>query len=118
MDQRNLVLAIVLSLAIMVSFEYFYANPQREAALQRAEQQVEQQAEQVERPGEPASIPTPGVGESAPGAPAEAEPTSLSREVALEAGERVRIDSPTLRGWRAHRFQVSNSAAPSRHEAQ
>ena len=94
MDQRNLILAIVLSLAIMLSFEFFYAGPQREQALL----QVEQQAEQVERPGEPASIPTPGVGESAPGTPAEAEPTSLSREAALEEGERVRIDSPTLRG--------------------
>ena len=46
MDQRNLILAIVLSLAIMLSFEFFYAGPQREQALL----QVEQQAEQVERP--------------------------------------------------------------------
>ena len=94
MDQRNLILAIVLSLAIMVSFEYFYATPQREQALQRAEQQ----AAQVESPGAPASIPTPGVGESPASAPTEAVPTSVGREAVLEEGGRVRIESPTLRG--------------------
>jgi YidC/Oxa1 family membrane protein insertase len=98
MDQRNLILAIVLSLAIMLSFEFFLAGPQREATLQQAEQQA-QTAESVP-PGQeaPASIPMPDLGESLEGTLQETAPTAASRESVLAAGGRVRIESPTLTG--------------------
>ena len=40
-DQRNLILAFVLSIAILLAFEYFYSGPQRKYAEQQAARQAE-----------------------------------------------------------------------------
>src|SRR5258708_5516229 len=59
-DQKNLVVAIVLSLVILLGFQYFYELPrmraQQEAQqAQQAVQQAQQQAQQAARPGAPAT---------------------------------------------------------------
>jgi YidC/Oxa1 family membrane protein insertase len=100
-NQKNLLLAIVLSMAVLLAWQFFYVAPrhkeeQERQARIRQEQQVkakEQQpaapgAPKTEQPAQPGATPVPS---SAP-APA------LTREAALEAGPRVGIDAPSLKG--------------------
>ena len=93
-DNRNLILAIVLSLVILIGFEYYIGAPQRE-------QLLEQQA-QTETTQETAT-PTPQPGQAdaplPPGAVATAAGSSgLDREEALGRSPRVAIESPTMTG--------------------
>ena len=67
MDQRNLILAIVLSLTILLSYEIFIGGPQRQALLEQSE--TVQTGETTPLPD--AEIPTPPTGETTPGAAAE-----------------------------------------------
>jgi YidC/Oxa1 family membrane protein insertase len=83
MDQKNFILALVLSAAILITYEYFIAPRfQTPPAPQQASQSVAQ-------PAAPA----------APGAPGAAVvPATLPRETALKATPRVVIDTPRLTG--------------------
>ncbi|HZD26476.1 MAG TPA: membrane protein insertase YidC, partial [Alphaproteobacteria bacterium] len=49
-DQRNLFIAIAVSLAILLGFQYFYEAPRNKA--RQAEQQAQQQSEQAQQPGQ------------------------------------------------------------------
>jgi YidC/Oxa1 family membrane protein insertase len=93
-DQRNLILAIVLSVGIVLAFQYFYEMPrlreaQRLAELQQAQQQM--QAETI-RPA-----PAAGEGAAAPSAVAGIGATS-TREQALAATPRATIDNGRVHG--------------------
>ncbi len=96
MDQRNLILAIVLSLGILLSYEIFIGGPQREALLQQSE--TAQSGETAQLPD--AEIPTPPTGETTPGAAEGLGEAAgvLSRADALAEEPRIAIDSPTLAG--------------------
>jgi YidC/Oxa1 family membrane protein insertase len=101
-DNRNLLVAIVLSVAILIGWNYFYGVPQAER--QRSAQQA-QQTTQVD-PNVPApAVPTPSQagGPAAPQAgtvpaPAQAVPAIEPREIALTRSPRVAIDTPSLSG--------------------
>jgi len=92
MDQRNLILAIVLSLAILLTFQFLVVEPQQvETANQVAEQ----------------TTPTPQAGSTAPtamappgasGAASSGVQGALTRAEALAASARVSIETPTLTG--------------------
>jgi YidC/Oxa1 family membrane protein insertase len=112
-DQKNLILAIALSVVIMVGFQFFFEGPRKERDLALQQQQAAQQSTQPTTPTVPAQPPAvpqssqtgpapaggptlpqpPGVAAPgaapAPAAPAEAQPV---------AGPRVTIDSPRLHG--------------------
>ena len=94
--QKNLLLAIVLSVAVLLAWQMFYAGPKL-----KDEQERRQQAQQEQTQAKPASgAPTvPGSGQITPpsAAPAAEAP---SREAALKSSspERVAIDTPSLRG--------------------
>jgi YidC/Oxa1 family membrane protein insertase len=95
-DLRNTILAIVLSVAVLIGWQYFYAGPQ----LQRERQAQTQAQTQAPTPA-PTGLPTPSVGGAGavapPGAaPAEAAPTT--RAAALAANPRVAIDTASLGG--------------------
>jgi YidC/Oxa1 family membrane protein insertase len=97
MDQRNLLIAVVLSLAILVTWELFIGGPQRE--------QLIEQVEQAEIPGapvsEPGEIPAPGTSEApgvAVGTDITAAEPSISRADVLSGTDRVVVESPTLKG--------------------
>ncbi len=92
MDQKNLILAVVLSVGILLLWEVFIGGPQRDAL---QEQQAAQQAEQsLDREIAPTLD-----GQTAPGAADTAGGAGrLSRDEAVESQPRVRIDTPTLRG--------------------
>ncbi len=99
MDQKNLVLAIAASLAILLGFEYFISGPQREAELRR---QAAIEATTGDAAPSASTAPTPGATGAQPGAGAPTGDTSAeraeSRAAAIEAVERVAIETPTLIG--------------------
>lgn len=88
-DQKNLILTIVISIAILFGFHYFYERPRQLAAQAEAQRQQALQAEQV-----PTMTPgaTPGIGADA-GAPAVRDRAAVVAETA-----RVTIATPSLHG--------------------
>ncbi|WP_020179490.1 membrane protein insertase YidC [Methylopila sp. M107] len=99
MDNRNTILAVALSILVLIGWQYFFAVPQRDA--QRQQQAAQQQ---LNADSKQAGAPTPGasgVGQpSAPGAPVPAAvaPQGKTRDQALQASPRVKIDNPRLDG--------------------
>jgi YidC/Oxa1 family membrane protein insertase len=97
-DQKNMILAIVLSAIVLLGWEYFYATPQR--LRQEALQRQIAQTQPVQPPSAPATPTTPG-SQAAP-APAQActsapiEPKS--RLAVLASTQRIPIDTPQLKG--------------------
>lgn len=84
-DQRNLILAIALSVAILLGFQWFF--PQKKDA-PPAEQPV------AGAPPAPATVDA-----QAPGAaPAKSVDAAASRAAALEKSRRVKISTPSLHG--------------------
>ncbi len=99
MENRNLFLAILLSIGVLGLWEYFYGAPQREKAQQIAEQQriergVDQNAAQGGAPG--AQVPSNTAG--APTAPAVVANPGVTREQAIAETKRIPIDTPRLKG--------------------
>ncbi|WP_207480278.1 membrane protein insertase YidC [Arenibaculum pallidiluteum] len=86
-DQRNLILAIVLSILILLGFQWFYEAPRQ---AQQQAQQAQQQATEAPTPGASGQAAAPA------GAPAAFAPRP--RAEVLAASERVRIDTPRLHG--------------------
>jgi YidC/Oxa1 family membrane protein insertase len=90
-ENRNLIIAVLLSAAVLFGWEYFVAGPQlqkqqAQQALLHRHQQQQQRVETKPAPSAPASQPAVGAG-------------SLSRAAALKAGgARVAIDTPSLDG--------------------
>jgi YidC/Oxa1 family membrane protein insertase len=100
-DQKNLLLAIVLTGVVLIGWQYLFANPQLERQRQLAQQQQQQQQAQGQQPlpnAQPGAAPqvAPGTVPQAPALP-NATPT-LTREAALAASPRIRIDTPRLSG--------------------
>jgi YidC/Oxa1 family membrane protein insertase len=105
-SQKNLMLAIALSLAVLLGWQYFYAGPKLKDEQERRQRAS---ASQQPLPGQPAAqsgaTTTPGAPVTAPvsGAPA-ATPgaatttTLLSREETLKASPRIAIATPSLIG--------------------
>jgi YidC/Oxa1 family membrane protein insertase len=100
-DQRNLVAAIALSLAILLAFDYFIGGPQRERTRQEA---LQRQQTQVTAPATPglSAVPAPGaVAPGVPGAPAastQAAAKPAGRDDILAQSKRVPVITPRLNG--------------------
>lgn len=96
-ENKNMILAIVLSIAILVLFETFFKTTPPPAPINEAAQQAPANGA-APLPGVPNAA-TPGV-PGAPGAPVPPTAALLeqSRNQALAAAPRVRIDSPRLHG--------------------
>ncbi|MCI4661218.1 MAG: membrane protein insertase YidC [Neomegalonema sp.] len=94
-EQRNLIIAGVLSFLVIGLWQIFVVGPQQEAI--EAERQLAAERAALEAPATPA----PGV-EGSGSSPALATPTQAagpqSREEALSSGERVQIETPTIAG--------------------
>ncbi|MGE0716605.1 MAG: membrane protein insertase YidC [Alphaproteobacteria bacterium] len=90
-DQKNLIIAIAISIAILLGFQFFVQKPHHEAQRQA---QVEQQAAQPS-PGAatPPTVPgaTPAAGAAAPGG-------AVPRADALARAPRVPIDTARVKG--------------------
>ena len=104
-DQKNTILAIVLSALVLIAWQYFVGMPQMEKQKQEAQLKAQQQQQQVQTPGQQPGQPAP----AAPGSPAHRRSCpakaprrppgqQLSREAVLKASPRIPIDTPRLRG--------------------
>ncbi|MBI3453617.1 MAG: membrane protein insertase YidC [Rhodospirillales bacterium] len=95
-DQRNLIIAIALSLAIVLGFEFFYNMPrlERDRAL-RAERAASQTTSETITPAP--GIPVTGATAPKAGAPA-AAPKNRSPAAVMAGQPRVRIDAPDVQG--------------------
>lgn len=99
-NNRNMIIAIVLSVVVLFGWQFFIAGPQLEQAQKRAalEQAAQQQA------GAPAatdtSLATPAANGTAPAAVGEGvgNATFADRNAALVATPRIKIDTPALSG--------------------
>lgn len=93
MDTRNLVLAIVASLVIVLGWQFLFPAPQPTPQQQQAAQQ----------PGQPAAPSTPGTAPAAPGAAPSAAPGATigparDRAAALADSPRVKVEAPEVTG--------------------
>ncbi|MBK1696724.1 membrane protein insertase YidC [Rhodovibrio salinarum] len=97
MEQRNLILAIVASIAILLGFELLYNAPQRE---QQAQQAAQQETTQQEQSGGASQAPSPQGGDGGGGVPGAApgQAGALDRGEVLDDTQRVEIDTPSLTG--------------------
>src|SRR5208282_3646668 len=108
-EHKNTILAIVLSLLVVIGWQYFVGYPQMER--QRHEALLKQQEQTHPQPGttQPGTT-QPGAAEPAtpaaqagapplPGAPAAAaQPPVLTREAVIAASPHIAIDTPRLNG--------------------
>ena len=108
-DQKNTILAIVLSALVLIGWQIYFGIPQMEKQKQiQQQQQTQERAQQP--PGAPAQPPgttpqtgappqaAPGATPQAPGLPAAVPGQTLTREAALAASPRVHIETPSLAG--------------------
>jgi YidC/Oxa1 family membrane protein insertase len=99
-DNRNTILAVILSGLVLLGWQYFYNVPQMEK--QRASQVAQQS--QTTTPAQNAGgsatpqATTPGPSANAPAIVQAGSAAPVSRETALAAGPRVKIDTPRLSG--------------------
>ncbi|MDX2201120.1 MAG: membrane protein insertase YidC [Hyphomicrobiaceae bacterium] len=97
-NQKNLLLAIVLSVGVLLAWQLLYAGPKLKEEQER-KQRIQQEAVAKGQvpPSTAPGVATPsGKAASVPGAAA--GPQALTREEALKATPRVGIDTPSLKG--------------------
>jgi YidC/Oxa1 family membrane protein insertase len=96
-DNRNLYLAIALSILVILGWNYFYAGPQMER--QRQAQAQMQQPSTAPQPGSPAALPPQSPNAPPQGGVASETPGAITtRDAAIAATPRVALDSPVLFG--------------------
>jgi YidC/Oxa1 family membrane protein insertase len=97
-DNKNTILAIVLSALVLLAWQYFFAGPQQKAAeeRQRAQQQTAQQQTAPPQQAAPAGPSAQGPAPLAP--PGQAAPAAASREEALKASARIPIRTDSIQG--------------------
>jgi YidC/Oxa1 family membrane protein insertase len=107
-DNNNLLIAVILSMAVLMAWQLLYAVPKMREEQARQERAKQEQVQpQVAKPGEAAPPRQPGVEPAAPSAPSTAgqvpaapvRPAApVTRETALADEPRVPIDTPALAG--------------------
>jgi YidC/Oxa1 family membrane protein insertase len=95
-DNRNTILAVILSGLVLIGWQYFFNLPQMEK--RRA---AEQAQSELVKPAPQAGSATPGAAPSA-NAPAAIQPTSaapiVGRDAAIASSARIKIDTPRVTG--------------------
>ena len=97
-DNRNTILAVILSGVVLIAWQYFYNVPQMEK--QRAAQQAQSELAKSAPPAAPAtpSNPPSQAGSAPSAAPAAAPAQIVSRDAAIAATPRIRVETPRLSG--------------------
>ncbi|WP_108819427.1 membrane protein insertase YidC [Pseudovibrio sp. Alg231-02] len=98
-DNRNMIVAIVLSLVVLLGWQYFIAGPQLEAQQEAQQAQLADDAQQAGS-SSPVALPEGASGQvAAPGTDSgTAAQSFVSRAQALAASPRLTIDTPSLSG--------------------
>src|SRR5882757_5487924 len=103
-DNRNTILAVILSGLVLIAWQFFYNMPQMEKqrAAERAQSELVKPAAQGGSTATPTATPQAGAAPSpAANAPAANQPASaapVSRETAIASAPRIRIDTPRVSG--------------------
>src|SRR3979411_2244874 len=103
-DNRNTILAVILSGLVLIAWQFFYNMPQMEKqrAPARAHRELGKPAAQGGSAATPTATPQTGAAPSpAANAPAANQPASaapVSRETAMASAPRIRIDTPRASG--------------------
>ena len=110
-DQKNTILAIVLSALVLIVWQYFVGMPQMEKQRQEAQLKAQQQQQVQQKPGTPA--PQPGAPAQPGAAPAPQTQTGVppvpgqtpaapsqqaTREAVVASSPRLAVDTTRLRG--------------------
>ena len=110
-DQKNTLLAIVLSALVLIVWQYFVGMPQMEKQKQEAQikaQQQQQQQQATQPSGQPAATPQPGAPPT-PGGPAPGPGLTLSRDSVLKTSPRINVETPQLRDRKSTRLNSSHT---------
>jgi YidC/Oxa1 family membrane protein insertase len=100
-DNRNLIIAIVLSLAVLIAWQFLVAGPQMEKLKQQhlAEQQRQEQVQQTQQAAGGTAGPAAGMTAGGAAAPTGVDASqTLTREAALGTGKRIAIQNAALTG--------------------
>jgi YidC/Oxa1 family membrane protein insertase len=104
-SNRNTILAVILSGIVLIAWQYFYNVPQMEKqrAAQQAQSELAKSAPQANNTTTPSSAPptgnAPAPAAGTPATPPAASTTPVvSRDVAIAATPRVKIDTPSVSG--------------------
>ena len=98
-DQKNTIIAIILSAMVLIVWQYFIGMPQLEKQRQEAQQRQQQTQTPTPAPGTQVQPQAQGAGPQLPGqggAPTAGQ--QLTREAVLAASPRVAIDTPQVMG--------------------
>jgi YidC/Oxa1 family membrane protein insertase len=98
-NNRNFILAIVLSIAVLFFWQYFFVKPQPpQPTQQTAQPQAQPQQPQAGGPPQPSAPGQAPASASVSPQPGAVPPGVLSRAEAIAKSERVAIDTPSLKG--------------------
>src|SRR3984885_2418597 len=105
-DHKNTILAVVLSLLVVVGWQYFIGYPQMEKQRQQAELKQQEQSQvqpgATNRPGSDQPVTANGPSAEAPGVANNTAPSAqtqaASREAVIKSTPRVAVDTPRLGG--------------------
>jgi len=95
-NQKNLLLAIVLSLAVLLAWQFFYVAPRQEQERQARLRQEQTKAKEQPVPSAPKT--DQPVQPSVAPAPSTAMAPAMTRQEALDKSTRVSIEAPSLKG--------------------
>jgi len=97
-DNRNTILAVILSGIVLIAWQYFYNMPQmeRQRATQQAQSELTKTQPQAANPAAPAA---PATSANTPAqTPVAATVPIVARDAAIASSPRVKIDTPRLTG--------------------
>jgi YidC/Oxa1 family membrane protein insertase len=120
-DQKNTILAIVLSALVLIGWQYFVGLPQMEKQKQEAHLKAQQtQQLQTQSPAGKSASGTPAAQPGAPSTPgqtAAAPTTQRSREAVIASSPRIMVETPRLHGSIALKgAQIDDLALTQYHE--
>jgi YidC/Oxa1 family membrane protein insertase len=99
MDQKNMVLAVAISIAILLAYQFLYELPRLREQAEIAQQQAAAQATtEAASTGEAASATAAGETPTAPGATEQTAAPVADRATVLAQGARVAIKAPQVTG--------------------
>jgi len=98
-DNKNTILAIVLSALVLIGWQYFFTGPQEKARQEQLQAQLQKNAPTAGQPGQPVRAPSQNGAPQVPGQPsAPAHSTPVNRAAALAGSPRVPIATGSVQG--------------------
>src|ERR1700689_781490 len=98
-ENRNTILAVILSGLVLLGWQYFFNLPQleKQRAVQQAQSEMMKPAPQAGSANTPQADATPSASAPATNQPVAATPT-VERDTAIASAPRVKIETPRLSG--------------------